>query len=252
MVEDVRGLGPHDHVCWPFDDQAEFQAVALSFLEDGLRLGQRAMYASDASADDLRRELDPIGALDDLIAAGTLELISLTERYRAGRVAGPRAQAEAYAEAAMQAVADGYTGLRVAADATSLVLDADARREFVEYEHRVDRLMAEGLPFSAMCGYDRRRMDADAVDTLVCIHPVSRAGDDLFHISALPDGRIALEGDLDLRHADRFELLLDIAVGTLEEQPVVVDCRDLSVGDDARALLERCADDHGVTLAHLG
>jgi hypothetical protein len=40
-VADLRGYGPHDHLCLAYDGAAEFRDSALRFLADGLARGQR-------------------------------------------------------------------------------------------------------------------------------------------------------------------------------------------------------------------
>lgn len=58
--------------------------------------------------------------------------------YSPAEQVDPVAQVRAYAQATQQALADGYTGPRVAADVTSLVGTAPARAAFARYEHLID------------------------------------------------------------------------------------------------------------------
>jgi hypothetical protein len=54
------------------------------------------------------------------------------------------------------------TSARVAADATPLVRTFDDRAAFARYEHLVDAYMTRHA-FSAMCAYNRSKLDRDAV-----------------------------------------------------------------------------------------
>lgn len=41
------GLGPGDHLCWPYDDPDEFIDAALRYVADGLMLGERVLCVAD-------------------------------------------------------------------------------------------------------------------------------------------------------------------------------------------------------------
>ena len=110
-----------------------------------------------------------------------------------------------------QALADGYTGLRVAADATAMAATPEARRRFVEFELAVDQLMA-GLPMSAMCAYDMTVLGASA-GGLCAVHPRDDAPVAVapaFRLCFGPDG-LRLSGEIDLINSELFELALDAA-----------------------------------------
>ena len=174
------GFGLGDHVCWPFDGYDDFRREALAFLADGARLGQRLLYTADRPHDDLLRDvLDWLPGAEELLASGGLVIESLLDTYDVSSVADPGAQAAAYVALTGDAVVAGYTGLRVAADATLLVTDAVAREAFVRYEHLIDRAMVE-VPFTAMCGYDRSRLTPGAAHELASVHPFRRPGSSTF------------------------------------------------------------------------
>jgi hypothetical protein len=224
VLDSPRGLGHHDHLCWGFDDHAAFLAEAERFVADGLRMGQRVLYTAAAPVDELRHHLSGIADLDHLLHRRTIEVLPINQTYAAGRHRGRADQAEAYAVATHAALAAGYSGLRAVADATVLVLDPADRDEFVRYEHRIDRRMAGGLPFSALCAYDRNRLDQRAIDELACVHPLVYGSDVTFRVHAEGPAGLHLSGEIDAWHEDAVRLVFDRTLSAAGPGTVMVRC----------------------------
>lgn len=229
FVDTAEGLGRHDHVCWTFDDPAAFRREAARFLADGLAAGQRVLYLSDGDADA------ELAAFDGFAAAAA------TGAARAGRIGAayagdagldPDTQARAYAQATEEALAAGYTGLRVAADVTSLVRTDATRAVFARYEHLVDRYMT-GRPFAALCGYHRTVLGAAAVAEVACLHPLASRGATPLRLfpSAEPAISAVLAGEVDLAGHELLATALRRAEPPLVDGALVLDARGLSFID---------------------
>jgi anti-anti-sigma regulatory factor len=228
VVDSARDLGRHDHLCWGYEHHSDFREEALAFVDEGLRLGHRILYTGDNDLDGLRAELDGIVGLDHLVTDGVIQLLPILDTYEATRISGD--QAQVYAGITNDALNAGYTGLRAVADATVLVLDPSDRDAFVRYEHRIDRLMAGGLPFSAMCGYDRTRLDESALGEVGCVHPLVHEADTSFQVHAHLDGSVLrLAGEIDAWHEAAVEqAFLRTLVTTDPAVGATVDCSALS------------------------
>ena len=207
VTDAVVGMQPNDHLCWPFDDFTEFRARAAEFLVDGLELGQRACYVARGDQAELAGHLESQPVLAAAVREGSAEVISLQSRYLTGTTVTPRAQVEAYAAATRAAVHDGFTGLRVAADATALVRSPESLDAFCRYEHLVDRLMTTA-PFSAMCAYHLAELPESTITRLNSLHPVNNARCAPFRLHATKDG-IALDGEIDRASRELLALALD-------------------------------------------
>ena len=229
VVDSAGQLGHHDHLCWGYEHHQDFREEALVFVDEGLRLGRRILYTGDNDLDGLRSELEGIAGLDGLITDGAIRLLPILDTYAATR--SSEDQARAYAGATSAALDDGFTGLRTVADATVLVLDPTERDAFVRYEHRIDRLMAEGLPFSAMCGYDRLRLGDVAVGEIGCVHPLIHDAGAAFQIHAHDGGAstLRLAGDIDAWHELAVEQAFERILASADPRDgVVVDCAGLA------------------------
>jgi anti-anti-sigma regulatory factor len=234
------------HVCWVFDDHADFRAAAVEFLADGLARGRRVRYIAAGDEQSLRAELAPLERLEEARRPGAVEVLTVSGTY-----AGPescvdaRAQVGVYATDTRTALADGFTGLRVAADVTELVRTPAQLDAFARYEHQVDRYITLA-PFSALCGYSRSELGDDTVAQLACLHPGGSAEQAPFRMHATPDADLALSGELDLTTVELFAAAVDRAGLDGRGVEVVVDARGLEFADHRNLLvLERIADRYG-------
>lgn len=231
-IADVRSLGAHDHVCWAFDDPADFQAVALRFLLDGLAAGHRVRLVAEAT-DAERLLADP--DFDRAVVAGAASVVVPGEMYRPDGAVDPVEQCAVYRRDTERALADGYTGLRIAADATPFARTSATLDAFARYEYLVDRVMAE-RPFSAMCAYHRPTVTAGAVEWLACAHPLANVMEAPFHLYAGADGATALVGELDIASAPLFSQALSAAAPLAVDGWIVIDATGLGFVDH-RSLL---------------
>jgi hypothetical protein len=194
LVTSATGLGLHGHACWAYADDAELVRAAAEYLADGARLGQKLLYVGPADrlhlADDLGVEALPLSAFCEL-----------------GRPTDPDRLLEIYAAATDAALADGFSGLRVAADVTELAVDPACH---CRWESVADRFMAE-RPLSALCCYDRRRLAPEVLRDLCSVHPVVNEAVP-FRIYAAGDA-LLLEGEIDYFSSDALARVLALAHG---------------------------------------
>src|SRR3954447_8901669 len=191
------GLGVRDHACWSFDDREQFRRAGVAYLEDGRRLGQRLMYVGDCDADRLRDDLAELSDRDALMEAGWLSVAPLDAVYEIGAPADTAERLRGYDALVDDALANGYRGLRVMAEVSRLLAAPAGAAAHARWEAVADRYM-EDRPLSALCGYDRRQITAEALADVACVHPLVHGPE---HVSPLrlfaADGGLALEGELD-------------------------------------------------------
>lgn len=212
-IDSGGGLGHDGHACWGFDDRQEFTAAALEFLADGLRLGQRIAHIGGEPVAEQRERLDPLGDVGGLIDTGALQLLELSDLYRVGRPVDIDAQLAAYSAATEAALADGYTGLRVAAQVTDLVSEPETWDAHVRWESTADRVFSTtGL--SALCGYQRDSLPTQLLSDLAAVHPAANdaAGQVPFHLFG-EGGGLALSGEVDLFSSEALDRALGFARG---------------------------------------
>ncbi|HKO38385.1 MAG TPA: MEDS domain-containing protein [Solirubrobacterales bacterium] len=228
-IEGGSGLGHDGHACWGFEDRQEFLAATLEFLADGLRTGQRLAYIGSEPVAEQRERLDPLGNVGALIDRGSLLLFELSDLYRIGEPVDPEAQVTAYLAATEAAIADGYSGLRVAAQVTDLVAEPETWDAHVRWESAADRILSR-RSLSALCGYDRTALPPQLLADLAAVHPAANgcAGPAPFHLFG-ESGGLALTGEVDLFSSETFDRALGFACDG--NQPVSLDLSELEFID---------------------
>ena len=140
------------------DSQAELLAVAIPFLDDGLRAGDLVTLACPPDTVELiRRELG--SAATPVVSEPRMTLLG-------SRAPDALTTCSRYLE---RAVAEGSGRLRVLAEVDFGNEPADWR-EGQRFESVFNRVMV-GAPVSAICVYDERRVPAPVVASAEATHP---------------------------------------------------------------------------------
>lgn len=252
-IDAGSGLGHDGHACWGFDDRQEFVDAALEFLTDGLRMGQRLAYVGSEPVAEQRERLDPLGDVGGLIDSGALQLFELSDLYPVGKPVDADVQLAAYLGATDAAFADGYSGLRVAAQATDLVAEPETWDAHVHWESTADRVLSM-RSLSALCGYERGALPPQLLADLAAVHPAANgcAGAAPFHLFG-DGGGLALTGEVDLFSSETLERALSFACDGSE--PVSLDLGELDFIDHRGveilvAHASRLAGESGCTIKH--
>ena len=249
----VRGLGRHDHVCVPYADDDELHRETVDYLNDGRRLGQRLMYVGAGPEEKLRDDLSSFADAGRLFADGALVVRSLEGSYEPGVPIDVEAQLAIYGGATEEALKEGFTGLRVAAEVTALVSEPSMWEAHVQWEAFADRYMAS-MPLSAMCCYDRRVLPKPIVSDLARVHPLARDADGLapFRIFATDQrNTVVLDGEVDYFSADDLDRLLTLALPS--DASSVLDLSELHFIDQhgVMRIAKRGADNDGLRLRNV-
>lgn len=205
--------------------------MVASFLADGLRCGHQVRYIGSGSVEELTRQLTGLAGVEEASSRGALQVVSLDEMYRFDAVVDPARQVEAYAEATSQALAEGYTGLRVAAEVTPLVRTAAQLDAFARYEHLVDHYIAD-YPFSALCAYNRAELGDAAITQLACMHPAANSGATMFRLHPGDRRTLTLGGEVDFTVEEAFTLALRrVHTGHPDTNTILIDASRLTFID---------------------
>lgn len=187
--------GSGAHICWSFDEPADFRAAASEFAAEGLDRGERVLYLADAPADELPGHLVDLD-VDKLLGAGHLGVHPVRDVYGHDGGFDGRAQVRAFRELADEALADGYTRLRVVADTS--VLATDDPEPYLAYELLVDRFMADA-EVVGMCGF---AASTPGLVDFFAVHPTrSAAGPDPAAGAWFDRKMLHLTGELDVTTA---------------------------------------------------
>lgn len=157
----LRQRWPTGHIAWVFSGISHFEARATSFLSEGYQLGERLLFISDNPNPGLWPKR--------LVNGSVLQILSTSEVYGDERVVNPTEQRSTFADVLNDAILHGYTGIRVAADNSSLVTSPESLGAWVEWEPIADQFMAEN-PVTGLCGFDRARTDESTLRAMMNLH----------------------------------------------------------------------------------
>jgi hypothetical protein len=225
-IDSADRLGLDGHACWSFDQREEFTDAVLEFLTEGLRLGQRIAFMADEPVDEQRERLEALGDVGELTGRGALLFFNLRDLYPKGRAVDFDAQLALFSAATDASVADGYAGLRVAANVTDLVTDPETRDAHLRWESFADRALST-KPLTVLCGYRRDALSPQLLQDLAAIHPASNVDPDSvpFHLFG-QDGDLALAGEVDLYSSEALDRALGFACGAGETPPLNLEALD--------------------------
>lgn len=225
LVDSPQALGADGHACWSYQDlDGDFRDAAVAFLSEGVELGQALMFVGGPAASELVRTVEPMSSL---VADGSLQIAPFEAVYPGGRRMADPDQWSLYAETTEKALRDGFTGLRVLTEVTSLAGPGDGWREHALWESYADRRMA-GYPIAALCCFDRFTLPPQGLAAIASAHPVvdSRL-DELvpFRLFGRADG-LALAGEVDAFSTSTLRHLLRAGDGATAD--LVLDLDELT------------------------
>jgi MEDS: MEthanogen/methylotroph, DcmR Sensory domain len=234
-------MGPHDHIGWIFSGPGEFAALAEPFLAEGGARNERLMYVAD----------DPdtavFGPWTDSLPPGTLTGATVAEVYGESGIVDAAKQQATFAQVLDQALAAGYSGIRVAADNTPLVLGPERIDAWMRWEIVADHFMSQN-PVTGLCAFDKTRTDVNTLSHLATFHPVWPAESDQppFRLFS-NDSALWLEGEVNSFTLGQARLALE---NLPAKTTVVVDLTNTEIvtNDALSALRQLCETGVGVTV----
>jgi hypothetical protein len=240
------GCRVSSHFCWSYDDVQPFDEYAREFLLAGLAKGERVWFVAGPRAGTTADWLRDVAATSSL--PGAVRVTSAEAAYVGGDAVDPAGQVALYAAATEDALAGGFTGLRVVADVTSMIRTDLQREAFARYEYVIGRYMRTA-PMRAVCAYDRLELGDRAVAELACLHEGSQAPGVTFQLHpGATTASTVLDGELDMSVEELFTGALRHTDLEPADGEVTVDAGGLRFIDHRSLLaLQRYAEEHRMT-----
>lgn len=169
LTQQLEALVQRDHVCQIFQTRNELVDAVVPFLVQGIQRGERSILL--AAQDVLESVRARLGGFDGSEAGGAYLLL---DRPNAGMRAGrlrPDGMSEFLHGLETDAVAAGYSGLRVCGEAGWVLGEDVSPGEVLEYEIEINRLLPPTRS-SLLCCYDRTRFDGAVIHDVMRTHPL--------------------------------------------------------------------------------
>jgi hypothetical protein len=210
------------------DDLYELARAALA---EGARRNEKLMFIAE---DPDAARLQGIADLDRLLADRQLELQPVEAVYGGSGAFSPTAQLTTFEAVLDDALAHGYSGVRVLADNTSLASGDDAAfRRWLHWEQVTDRFQATSS-VTGICYFNGRALSSDRRADLAALHPVRSVTAPPTPFSFVVDGdMVSVTGAVDFWSEDQFQRILATAP---RDRPLQLDLSGVEFADH-RALL---------------
>jgi len=243
----VRDIGPGDHACLSFADDAEQRRVVTEYVATGVANAERVLYFADRQPPSAVLGWLEAAGVDtgEAVARGRLSVVTADDSYLATGRFDSGAMVDALRREARDSTAAGFDGLRVCGDMGWALRGIPGAEHLEEYERAVDAVFREERA-SAICQYDARLFTPDRLAALDGCHRSSveqrplHSGALLKLVPTIRSGRHGLRvvGTVDNRTHRHF----NAALGTARGWPgdLVVDMSALTFIDVAglRALAD--------------
>jgi anti-anti-sigma regulatory factor len=210
---------PGEHACCRSAHADDRHRLALAFVRAGLDRSHKVTYLS--GEDDAIRFIADLIATDDRVdealQRGQLEVSPAPGEYLPDGTFDRARLRDALVDTQARALADGYSGLSMAADMSWALGLAPLLEQLVEYEREVTRMLESDARLAFLCIYDHGRFGATALAVLVESHSVD-VSPELAQIGrvgylaasrVLPGPTLRLCGELDFGCADAVAGMLD-------------------------------------------
>lgn len=231
------------HTLYPVRSDAEGVETVASFATEGLARGERVALVLER---DVSQAVAERLADSGIRPNGAFGMWDVGDVYGGDARIDPPAQLATFRAMLQDALAQGYSGLRVAGDVTPVATRNPT--DLLRWERTADVFEARS-PVTGMCVIDARSVAPDVLRAVDVLHPASTYSTVPFHVHAGPDETVALTGELDVFDVELFgEAIGPLRREVFEAAPVL----DLSgaayVTHQALQSLDLFAADLGVTI----
>jgi hypothetical protein len=211
-------LEPHDHVFWCGEGESDLYRLASTALAAGARRHEKLMFVAEQPQVERLGEIEHLEALLD---RKQLEVLDLEAVYGSPSAFDQERQLATFEAVLGDALADGYTGIRVVADNTPFArLDDRGFRRWLRWEQITDHFQA-GSMVTGICYFARDQLAEERHADLAALHPVRSAGSYAPAFSFFVSGEsIAAQGTLDTWSTEQLERILATAP---DDRPLVID-----------------------------
>ncbi|HEY2155153.1 MAG TPA: MEDS domain-containing protein, partial [Isosphaeraceae bacterium] len=177
LEQELGKLKHGDHICLIYENPAEQMSVAVPFIKDGLDRGERCLYVTDdGTIEEVVRALEAAGvAVAQERQRGALRFVAGHDAYLPAGGFVPRTMVELLRRAEAEALADGFSGLRLTGEPTWPPGPEPGRDLLVEYEALLDHLPTYSKSV-ILCQYHHSRFCVPCIHDVLRTHPVAILG----------------------------------------------------------------------------
>jgi signal transduction histidine kinase len=173
LVDALRVLAPHDHLCSVYETQAEQFSIAVPFMKIGLERNEKCVYIADSDVLPSVRDAMHAGGInvDEAVRSGALTLTTKEQTYLRRGCFDPDWMFTFWEEAAEKAKTEGFTALRGTGETEWVLRGGPGLERWTEYESRLTDMLADANCL-ALCQYNWRLFPPELILDLIRTHPI--------------------------------------------------------------------------------
>jgi PAS domain S-box-containing protein len=205
ILPTLENLQPGDHLCCIYETEDEHRAVFTPYLHRGLECGEKVLYIVDVhTAETILGYLRNEGLqMEQFLKSGQFAILTRDDAYMRQGFFDPNAMISLLKAETKQAIAQGYTALRVTGEMTWALRGLPGSERLIEYEIKLNEFLP-GSQCLALCQYDRRRFEPEVLMDVMRTHPISVIGAQVYeNFYYIPPAELLRRDELpavELRH----------------------------------------------------
>ncbi|MDB5384903.1 MAG: hypothetical protein JWM11_549 [Planctomycetaceae bacterium] len=181
LEQELSKLKYGDHICSIYENADEQLDAAVQFIKEGINQKARCLYIADEhTIKEVAETLSAAGVnVDQELLRGALRLQTSQDTYlRTGNFV-PQVMTDFVHEAEVEALAAGFSGLRLVGEMTwALQADSICDR-LIEYEALFNHLLKSSKSV-VLCQYNKSRFDSPCIHDVIRTHPLVILDDQVF------------------------------------------------------------------------
>jgi signal transduction histidine kinase len=174
LAQQIQRLRHCDHVCLIYDSFADQMAALVPFIQEGLARGECCAYiVDDRTAEEVAEVLVRHGVdLTGAQASGAFVFLTKRDAYLKRGVFEPAWMIDFLRQVETEALAKGFTALRVTGEMTWALGPETGCERLIEYEALLNRFFP-GSHSLAICQYSRDRFPPEFIRDVLRTHPLA-------------------------------------------------------------------------------
>ena len=193
-----------DHICALYATPEDLAPLVAAYLAEGLRRGERCWFMPSADGtEDTRSAMRALGVdVDREVARGALIFPDANAAYAVRGRFDPEESMAVFSAAIEQALNDGFTGLRAAAEMSWVLAAEEGAELIVTYEALLKSLFSSSRA-TGMCLYPRDRIPSLMTAGALATHPIMHTKEDGYSRNASYDPSVRAASDVAAPGASR-------------------------------------------------
>jgi two-component system, NarL family, sensor histidine kinase UhpB len=178
---ELRKLKHGDHICLIYENPVEQMSVVVPFIMDGLDRGERCLYiVDDRTIEEIVQAFEAAGVdVAQERQRGALRLVTSHDTYLQAGGFVPQAMIDLLRQAEAEALADGFSGLRMTGELTWSCGPAPGSDRLIEYEALLNHLPTYSKSV-ILCQYHHSRFGVPCIHDVLRTHSIAILGGHVF------------------------------------------------------------------------